>query len=355
MMKKALLAGWITIFLCSMPFSVHAKSRSVEVFSKTYTIDRKYKSMEGPQSTQTIQLPETSVPELLWITGYRAVVIDSEGAAPISQEFMCHSNLDFSDVIRHNKMFGRNETARVFTLSQGEVSTFFPAGFGIPILSGEPLSLTTQVLNHNIENQKFHVKYRVTLDFVRDGDLKTPFRPLFTRGAYGMVLLEGRDGFFGIEDPDTSVHGTSCLLGQNASTYTYEDTFSRKFAGHWVVKPGREVNHTLVTKVMDIPFNTTIHYIAVHLHPFAESLELRDVTTGKSLFKSRARGYKNKIGIATVDHYSSRAGIAVTKDHDYEIVSVYNNTSGVDQDAMAVMYLYLLNKEFRRPSLTLKR
>ena len=37
---------------------------------------------------------------------------------------------------------------------------------------------------------------------------------------------------------------------------------------------GREVNHTPVTSLMALPFDTTIHYIAIHLHPFAESVEL---------------------------------------------------------------------------------
>ena len=33
-------------------------------------------------------------------------------------------------------------------------------------------------------------------------------------------------------------------------------------------------------------------------------------------------------------------------DHEYELVSVYNNTTPEDVDAMAAMYLFLHNKEF---------
>ena len=42
-------------------------------------------------------------------------------------------------------------------------------------------------------------------------------------------------------------------------------------------------DRTLVTELMSLPYDTTVHYIAVHLHPFAESLELIDLTTGKNV------------------------------------------------------------------------
>jgi len=37
---------------------------------------------------------------------------------------------------------------------------------------------------------------------------------------------------------------------------------------------------------MNLRFDTTLHYIAVHLHPFAEFLELRDLTADKSILKA---------------------------------------------------------------------
>ena len=122
-----------------------------------------------------------------------------------------------------------------------------------------------------------------------------------------------------------------------------------------MVKPGREVNHTRVTNIMDLPFDTTLHYVAVHLHPFAETLELKDLTTGKTVYKARARQAGKGVGLAHVDFFSSAAGIPLYKGHEYEIVSIYNNTSGEDQDSMAVMNLYLLDKEFKKPDLSKKK
>ena len=62
----------------------------------------------------------------------------------------------------------------------------------------------------------------------------------------------------------------------------------------------------------------------------AESLELRDLTTGETVFKSRARGPLMQIGLEHVEHYSSESGIQVFKDHQYELVSVYDKDGIVD-------------------------
>ena len=140
-------------------------------------------------------------------------------------------------------------------------------------------------------------------------------------------------------------HGPGCLVGTGATSHTYDDACGRKFSGHWTVKPGREVNRTLATTWMNLPFDTTIHYIAVHLHPFAESVELRDLTEGTTVFRSGVRSPFDRIGIDHVEYFSSPEGITVFRDHEYELVSVYNNTTGEDQDSMAVMFLYLFDTE----------
>ena len=108
-------------------------------------------------------------------------------------------------------------------------------------------------------------------------------------------------------------------------------------------------NHTNVTRSMNLPFDATVHYVATHLHPFAQSLELRDLMTGESVYTSRARNFEDRIGLAEVDHYSSDEGFELYQGHEYELVSIYDNTSGEDQDSMAVMFLYLLDEQFERP------
>lgn len=325
-------------------------ARTKTVLSEVYNVDRKYRSMMGPFGQQQVHLGEDGAePELVWITGYEAVMVAADGTRPMPQDFMCHSNLDV-DLDVHEELFGvaSGFGARLFTLSQGQFSVHFPDGFGIPVLSDEPLSLTTQVLNLNAEGQAFDVRHKVTIEYLRDRDSGGGMTALFPTAAYGLTLLEGEDGYYGVGEADREQHGPGCLVGETASDHSYDDGMGRTFTGHWLVKPGREVNRTLVTRLMRIPYDTTLHYIAVHLHPFAESLELRDLTAGKTLFVSSARNFKDKIGLAHVDYFASPEGIPVHKDHEYEIVSTYHNTTDEDQDSMAVMYLYLRDLEFEK-------
>src|SRR5437667_3236344 len=77
------------------PIAADAHTRHVEILSDTYTIDRIYKSMAGPEGQTQISLWPADPPELLWITGYRVVVVGADGKAPGSQEVMCQNNLDF--------------------------------------------------------------------------------------------------------------------------------------------------------------------------------------------------------------------------------------------------------------------
>lgn len=352
------------------------------ILSNVYEVDAIYKSMTGPQSTEQIHLEDDAAPELLWITGFEAIMVEPDGESQISQEFMCHTNLDM-DPSGHQQLFGDEKitTGRLFTLSQGQYRIDMPEGFGIPVLSTEMLNLNTQVLNLNIADPKGKkVRHKVIMRYQRDKERAAPMKPLYVAGAYGLKLLDGKDGHYGLDttshasataDPHaghgdhhhhaahhgdgapsaSEVDHTACLPGENAGQNTFGDGKGRKFTGHWVVEPGREVNHTRVTELMDLPFDTTIHYVAVHLHPFAESLTLKDLTTGEIVYEAKTKQAERGVGLAHVDFFSSAEGVPVYKDHEYELISVYENTSDVPQDSMAVMNLYLADKEFEKPDL----
>jgi cyclophilin family peptidyl-prolyl cis-trans isomerase len=299
---------------------------------------------------------QTEKPELLWITGFKTEMVGEDGKTPALPELMCHVNLDY-DLSKHAQLFNGDTglNSRLLTLSQGQLDAHFPEGFGLPLMSNEPISMTTQVLNFNLDKPHLQVRHKVTFEFIRDADLKDPMKALFNTSGFGMALLEGSDGHFGISEPTKEMHGDSCLPGASAPNANggsiYNDQFSRKFTGHWVVKPGREVNPTNVTKYLNLPYDTTLHYAAVHLHPFAESLELRDITAKKSVFKSKARSFTDRIGLDYVTSFSSKKGVPLYKDHQYELISTYNNTTSTNQDSMAVMLLFLHDKKFTKPAL----
>jgi cyclophilin family peptidyl-prolyl cis-trans isomerase len=379
-MKRIVLA-LSAFFLVAPAFATPAPVHTKQVLSPVYTIDKKYRSMEGPGNVQSVYLGDRETPELLWIIGIHTEMVMADGTTPQLPELMCHVNVDV-DVNKHRALFGmiKNVSSRLMTLSQGMLDARFPAGFGYPVSSNEPLTLYTQVLNHNIEHpNNMKVRHRITFEYMRDAELTTPMKALFNVGASGMVLLppETKDlnalaaaasGISSTSSPAPSAamsmahgngaghaDGTSCLMAPRAPNAIgmsgdYVDPQGRHMTGHWVIRPGREVNHSDVTWFMDLPIDTTLHYAGVHLHPYAESLELRDVTTNKSVFKSMAVNPKDKIGLDHVDVLSSSAGVPLYRNHKYELVSVYNNTTGDDHDSMASLYLGLADPNFHKPT-----
>jgi hypothetical protein len=322
--------------------------------SPPFHIDKIYKSMAGPIANAQFVLQQEPT-EILWVTAYRTEVVDADGHSPASAEFMCHNNLLF-DGAAHGARFGSTKTVhrnRLFTTSQGQFAVELPEGFGIPLLSNETLGLNTQVLNHNLTNPDATVRHRITIEYVSDSASGGNLTPLFPTFAYVMALVDGPHGVYGVDQPTEMQEGASCLPGEVAPQSVDRkgiilDDLGRQFTGHWVVPPGREERRTLVTELLAIPFDTTIHFVAVHAHPFTESIELRDLTRGEVLFRSETRPPAQGIGLAHVDHFSSVEGIPVYRDHEYEMISVYDNTSDEDQDAMATFFLYLRDKDAER-------
>jgi hypothetical protein len=349
--------GAAAVVLATLLRSEDAPVHSATFYSRSYDIDQIYRSMMGPKGQEQVLVSEEAEPELLWITGFDAEIVDEATDEPVSPEFMCHANLGFGQMPRHRELFQldrdgrRRGRIRLFTLSQGQMDVKFPPGFGVPVASNELLTIDTQILNLNPVEQASTVKHKTTIDYVRDRDLSKPMKPLFQKAAQGLVLVEGKDAYYDVAKGDPAKHGPGCDVGVRAGGKFITDNFGRKFAAHWEVEPGIEENRTLVTQWMDIPFDTTVHYIAVHLHPFAASLELRDLTTNSSVYKSLATPPPSGIGLAHVESFSSEEGIPIYKDHEYELVSVYDNTTSETQDSMAIMFLYMLDEQYISPQL----
>ena len=83
---------------------------------------------------------------------------------------------------------------------------------------------------------------------------------------------------------------------------------------HWVVKPGEETSRINVTAQMNVPYNTTVHYIGSHMHPYASHIALYDVTDSVLVFRAKASNYENKSGITKMEHYSSTEGFMLYRD-----------------------------------------
>ncbi|MFT4623746.1 MAG: hypothetical protein ACI8PZ_002402 [Myxococcota bacterium] len=325
------------------------------IVSEAYRIDKKYMSMTGPYGFNDVVLLDADKPELLWIVGYTTTVVAAEDESELSQEWMCHANLDFdTSVYFEHFPTAPSLSGRVFTLSQGQQDIQFPGGFGVPVTSDLPISLATQVLNLNQPDIDATVKHQVTIRYVRDSELQAPLVPMFQSAVEGFKAL-GDARYYGVEHEthaDADMLGPGCSVGQAAIAGDVdEDHLGQAFTAHWKVEPGREVNVTNVTRFLNLPYDTTAHYIAVHLHPFAHSLTLRDLTTGENVYEAFTRQAEGRVGLDHIDHYEGADGIPLYKDHEYELVSVYENTTDDVVDSMAVMYLYLRDKRFDKPDL----
>lgn len=328
------------------------------VLSKVYPIVKKYKSMEGPSGSQVVYLGDRGNPELLWLTAIRTEVVGEDGKTKKSPELMCHMNVDI-DPARHKSLFNlqRLPASRLMTISQGmrvadgSFEARLPPGFAFPLASNEPLLVMTQVLNHNIEHPKnLNVRHRVTFEYVRDRDLQKRPIALFNLPVTGMVQMRDGVALAGGEHA-----GMSCLIGMRAPNAMgmasdYVDPQGHHMTGHWVVPPGRQVNVSDATWFMSLPYDTRLHYAAVHLHPFAESLTLRDATAGVDLFKARAVNPKRRVGLEHVDAFVSIGGVPMYKNHKYEMISVYNNPTKQNSDSMASMFLAVDDPEFVAPT-----
>jgi hypothetical protein len=325
--------------------------RRLVSYSETYHIDRIYGSMHGPRSEILVPLGDpTGEPELLWIKGVHVEVVDEAGD-PISQEFMCHVVASIGSLKEHNDFLGIDSVdGRFATLSQGIYQKSYPRSFARPVLSTDTLRFDSQVLNLNLQDPDARVRHRIVTLYIRDADLAAPMKPITSTYAQAMVLVGGEKGkgFFGVRSPKTVVHGSSCAMGRKADSFlgVATDGYGQSYAPHWIVEPGRVVYESLVTELMNLRHDTRIHSIDVHLHPFGEWIELRDLTTGETLFRSEARQVADGIGLESVQSYRSEEGIPVYRDHQYAIAASYDNTSGVESDAMAVMYLGLFDPEF---------
>lgn len=322
-----------------------------ELLSRPYQVKGKVRSMLGPTSSQAVLFSKE--PELLWIVGYETEVIGLEDDRPLSQEYMCHANLDLGAAAHAVRSSSRLDVSeRLFTLSQGQQNIRFPEGFGIPVPSNYPLSLTTQVLNLNRDDLDLGMRHRVKIHYVRDRELKTEMKAIFMVGAEVLKAVSEEGTVFGTSKRHP-VDGPGCSIGINADPngVVMKDGFEHEFIGHWVVPPGREVTRTGVSGRMGLPYDVKAHYIAIHVHPTCESLELVDTTTMESVYRATVKPTEKGLGIKQVDFYSSQEGLQLNSKHQYSLISTYQNDTGEEVDSMAVMFLYCHDPKFDKERL----
>jgi hypothetical protein len=317
---------------------------SLILVSDAYRLDKIYRSMEGPMSIEGgIHLATQTKAPVEWITGLETEVVDAAEQKPVSQEFFCHSNLTLAEhgvtPAQLNARFGGKTHLdwRLFTLAPGRRSIELPQGFGVPVPADTPLDYLTMSLNLNAHRDAVHVRMRTKVHTVAAGEAGAPTKALFRRALY---VVQPNDPSTEM-GPKCMAHSTTEHIGVGCAEFKPAEGL----VNHWVVSPGHHVYRTEITPQLNLPFDTTVHYATIHVHPFARGMELRDLTTGQTVFRLNSQDWPDRIGVAHVDEIKSTDGIPIFRGHRYELTAEYDNTSGANTDAMAILYLYLLEKD----------
>ena len=84
------------------------QGQSSTFLSRIFTVDRIYRSMQGPTKRRRVRLLDAAEPELLWVTGFKAVKVGEDSEFHKSQQFMCHSNWNVAPGRPEHDQFSRD-------------------------------------------------------------------------------------------------------------------------------------------------------------------------------------------------------------------------------------------------------
>jgi len=321
-------------------WETYSDDKQISLITPTMVIDNIYKSMEGPKVVRSFQLDATK-DDLVWITSFETKALSTNEVDQLSNDYICHTNIDFYDGEHYSRWQLNNRIGeqypRLTSMSNGIESYAFPDGFGFPVFSNENLFLSTQILNQNIKTESFSVKHKVNIGF-KPHD--TSMKPLMSKTVFVMLPYDSKNPFQGPTESNPNM-----CLPLETKNHSYINSDGESLSGHWVVFPGRKTYSYDITQQLQLTDSTSMHHIATHLHPFAETLSFRDQTIDSTLFISKAINYKDKIGLEKVSYFSSKTGVMLYPNHRYELVLQTNNTSGINQDMMASMFVFLFDKE----------
>ncbi|MBL4663756.1 MAG: hypothetical protein JKY22_09445 [Flavobacteriaceae bacterium] len=294
-------------------------------------VDDIYQSMDGPQAVLNLNLNKGGK-KVTWITGFKVEVF-KEGSQTHNNDFLCHTNIDFYDAVHYKnlKLPKRINTQypRLGTLSNGINELNFPSGFGFPVANDDVFIVASRTLNHNIKDAFFKVKHHIKLRTAGSEASLKPLRPK------GLVLMLPYD----LENPYNSKNNDPKLCAPiDLKNHSGPGVDGIPLSAHWKLPEGKTRYEFDVTYQLYLQEDTTIHAMAAHLHPGAETFILYDTTEDKPVYVFNCENYTNKVGLKNVPSYSSEEGILLKADHSYKLILETYNPSTDFRDMMAVLF-----------------
>jgi hypothetical protein len=223
--------------------------------------------------------------ENVWVLGYQTTVVDESGRSP-KENYVCHTLFGDQRVVQ------RQDQRMRALYSDGFTRGFrLPDGFAVPFSVRDRVHFMPMFNNRTSQTQR--VRMDVELLVIREKDLRKPLTPLYS------------------------------TLRSVSIPHLY------------FVSPKRHQQEI----TFQAPFNGRVHFVGSHLHPYAESIELFDVSRSRPVWRGRPLGSAGP-GENSMETYSSAEGYAVRAGDTFRISTVYNNPTSEKIDAMAAVFLF---------------
>jgi len=315
---------------------------SIVLLSPTLVIDDLYKSMEGPNAYEYVYL-KNKPNKLTWLTGMQVNVLNHSKKI-ISNDFVCHTNINYPVTDHYARWNLKSpfivDYARLISTSHGIESIQFPEGFGFPFFTDEKFYVITQTLNHNIKDTLFRVNHKIKFTVSNKKSLK-PLRPVLS-----FIMLPFEKTNLEKESPSKyKPEDITTCIPVDKKNHLYQDIHGTPLSGHWKVFKGKSKYKYNITNMLGINDSIKVHYIIPHLHPFAEKFTLFDITRNTPIYTCNVINHQNKTGLTKTPPFSSKKGVTLYANHQYELQLEVNNTSNQTQDMMASMFLYVYDDE----------
>jgi hypothetical protein len=243
---------------------------------------------------------EISFPEPVWVVGYRTEIRDAEDVV-LRDDFHCHTQLKTYFTDEWSK-YSRDGAPFKGVFSDGYTTELrLPSGFGVYFEAGETIVMFPAFNNRS--DRRLNAKMQIEIDYIADKDLSRPLEPLFATVV-------------AVKQPHL-----------------------------YMVRPGID------ERTIDLRFQYPgrIHFMAVHIHPYGESIELYNKTDGKSVWK--AAGKRDGDGpLISMPTYDNKKGYAFDPEQEYMIRVRYNNSTDRIQDAMAGLFILFASADGKLPS-----
>jgi hypothetical protein len=332
----------------SIKNSVHMDSMVFR--SDPLKINSIYRSMQGPYNRTAVTIK--SEDKLVWLVGYNCKVFNASTNNQLSDDYICHNNLNYSLPDRYPwKLKTQGTDKRLFTITPGQTSIQLPVGTGIPVHTDYELEFLSQALNHNVPDINLETVQQITIYYYSDSHAPENITPLFQQALFVTKQTGGPLGDFNAAtSTKIKVPNLSCGVDSNSicqiqypsqALYNpYFDDYGRTYTGHWNIPYGQAEWSTNVTQMLNLTEDTKLHAVGCHVHPYSDSLELWDLTKNIQIHNVLASSYSNKIGLNHIAY--DTMNISLQKENQFGLRSTYHCTDSIyKHSAMATLFLYL--------------